>query len=354
VDGASPVKVVLRLIKMDKASAAKILSFEELGYTKDHAASFRDMINKPVGVIIVAGETGSGKSTTLANAIRGVIKDNSRNGVPEISVYTLEEPVETLIPGADQVPVSGKGAMAKAMRNVLRLDPDVIMVGEVRDQETAELMATAVQSGHKVLTTVHTSSALEVPGRLIGQQLRLPLDLIASPNFIAGLIFQRLLPVLCGHCKRPLQATDLAHSGELRERELYERLKRVGADEGNTLFTRGAGCPRCGNTGYKGRTVCAEVVLPDNTMLKHWAHGNLFDAIEYWRSTQEPNNPDSSQGRTALEHALTKMMAGKICPHDVEHGFGNLDTDARSASAASAEKILYDNTPIGSEMMKAS
>jgi type II secretory ATPase GspE/PulE/Tfp pilus assembly ATPase PilB-like protein len=313
------------------------------------------MINKPVGVIIVAGETGSGKSTTLANAIRGVIRDNSRNGVPEISVYTLEEPVETLIPGADQVPVSGKGAMAKAMRNVLRLDPDVIMVGEVRDQETAELMATAVQSGHKVLTTVHTSSALEVPGRLIGQQLRLPLDLIASPNFIAGLIFQRLLPVLCEHCKRPLQATDLAHSGNLRDRELHERLKRVGAHKDNTLFTRGAGCPRCDNTGYKGRTVCAEVVLPDNTMLKHWAHGNLFDAIEYWRSIRESNNnPHSSQGRTALEHALSKMMAGKICPHDVEHGFGNLDADAQLLATASTEPPLYDNTPIGSEMMKAS
>lgn len=349
----------------------KPLTLEQLGYNKKLSFYIKQSIAQPVGLTIIAGTTGSGKSTTLQNILLNKI--NERNG--EIKVITVEDPPEYYIPGASQVPVvrdeSGDAsvAFAKAIKAAMRSDPDLIMVGEIRDNQSAQLTIQAVQSGHQVLSTIHAQSALGIINRL--ENLQVGRDIIGAPEFIAGLIYQKLLPVLCPHCSIPLSSgripnkyslekiiedqgilttSDIFKYGQMNkhkvnivrylqdlkviksrdaelifheyyskneeeEKELF--LKRINEYYGNSndlnIHFQGDGCSYCKN-GIKGRTVVAEVVRPDLHMLDLITKKRDSELLTYWRK--------SLGGRFAAEDAYDKIKTGTVSPIDVEHELG--------------------------------
>ncbi|MDV2451759.1 type IV-A pilus assembly ATPase PilB [Xanthomonas hortorum] len=230
-------KVVLRILD---ASAAK-LGIEKLGYEADQQKLFLDAIHKPYGMVLVTGPTGSGKTVSLYTAL-GILNDETRN------ISTAEDPVEIRLPGVNQVQQNVKRGMtfAAALRSFLRQDPDIIMVGEIRDLETAEIAIKAAQTGHMVLSTLHTNDAPQTIARLMNMGIA-PYNITSSVTLV---IAQRLARRLCNHCKRkaPLPEHALLAEGFTAEQvaagiELYEAV----------------GCDEC-TEGYKGRTGIYQVM----------------------------------------------------------------------------------------------
>ena len=208
---------------------------EGSGMPEDVLKRFKKIIHAPHGIVLVTGPTGSGKTTTLYGAL-GIL--NQRN----VKIVTIEDPVEYRIAGVNQVQVNEKIELtfARMLRSFLRQDPDILLVGEIRDQETAQIAARAAMTGHLVLSTLHTNDAASTPGRLL--DLGIPGFLVAST--LLGVVSQRLLRVICSDCARPYQpSTD----------ELAWASHHFGADLRNVNFRKGAGCSRCNNTGFNGR-----------------------------------------------------------------------------------------------------
>ncbi len=230
-------KIVLRILD---GSAAK-LGIDKLGYEPDQQKLFEEAIHKPYGMVLVTGPTGSGKTVSLYTAL-GILNDETRN------ISTAEDPVEIRLPGVNQVQQNVKRGMtfAAALRSFLRQDPDIIMVGEIRDLETAEIAIKAAQTGHMVLSTLHTNDAPQTVARLMNMGIA-PYNITSSVTLI---IAQRLARRLCGKCKRPVdlpQHTLLAEGfteDEIRSGfKVYEPL----------------GCDEC-TDGYKGRTGIYQVM----------------------------------------------------------------------------------------------
>ncbi len=226
--------VVMRLL--DKATI--LYALPELGMGEDTFARFQTMIARPHGVILVTGPTGSGKTTTLYAALNAIVS-------PGIKLITVEDPVEYHLDGVNQIPVHPKVGMtfARGLRAILRHDPDVIMIGEIRDLETAEAAIQAALTGHLVLSTLHTNDAASVATRLI--------DMGVEPFLVAstltGAMAQRLVRRICAHCKVEYTPApeDLPRDLELAS--------------GSNLW-RGEGCRQCRNTGYRGRTGLFELL----------------------------------------------------------------------------------------------
>jgi len=223
---------------------ATVRELESLGMQTNEQDRFTHAINRPNGAVLVTGPTGSGKSTTLYAAL-GAVNDGAR------SVLTIEDPVESRIAGIKQMQVAPKAGMtfAGGLRAMLRADPDVIMVGEIRDRETAHIAVEAALTGHLVLSTLHTRDAPSALGRLI--------DMGIEPFLISSaidcVVAQRLVRMLCVHCKRPSKAPEslLAEYG-LQGCEVFEPV----------------GCPRCSNSGYRGRVGIYEVMSIDEEVRK--------------------------------------------------------------------------------------
>lgn len=294
------------------------------------------MMRSPWGVTIFAGETGSGKSTSLFTMMTDLAKWN-----PGSMLFTVEDPPEYNMEqfGIAQIPVPQKkdksdNPFAEALRSLMRLDPDLAMVGEIRDADSAEAVVNLVRSGHKIVSTVHASGALSIIERLM--TFNVDLSTMTSRSFIAGFIAQRLAPTLCEHCKE-----DYHDRIEFDVAGLHDRIASVTTD-GDTLFVRGSGCKHCNGTGIGGQTVLAEVVIPDGKLLEILRSGDFNGAYEYWRSFRQPTiaNIDGSMvGMTMLEHGILKMRAGLIAPDDLEHACGPL--------VGSGEA---DETIVGNEM----
>ncbi|MCL6712127.1 type IV-A pilus assembly ATPase PilB [Pseudomonas sp. R2.Fl] len=230
-------KVVLRILD---GSAAK-LGIDKLGYEKDQQKLFEDAIQKPYGMVLVTGPTGSGKTVSLYTAL-GILNDEIRN------ISTVEDPVEIRLPGVNQVQQNTKRGMtfAAALRSFLRQDPDIIMVGEIRDLETAEIAIKAAQTGHMVLSTLHTNDAPQTIARLMNMGIA-PYNITSSVTLV---IAQRLARRLCSRCKVPVE---LPHHALVAEGFSEEE---VGA--GFTLYDA-VGCEEC-TGGYKGRTGIYQVM----------------------------------------------------------------------------------------------
>jgi type II secretory ATPase GspE/PulE/Tfp pilus assembly ATPase PilB-like protein len=228
--------VVLRLLR----SGARLLSLEELGMPPTCLAQFDRLIHLPHGMILVTGPTGSGKTTTLYSAIARL--DRVRQ-----SIVTLEDPVEIRLPQVRQVSVQPKAGLTfqSGLRAILRQDPDCIMVGEIRDRETAEIALQAALTGHIVLSTLHTNSAAAATTRLL--DMGLPDFLVASA--LVGVLAQRLCRRLCTHCAR--SSRSLPRGME----SVAERLI------GDAPHMEAVGCKRCGNTGYEGRVGVYELLV---------------------------------------------------------------------------------------------
>ncbi len=232
-------KIVLRLL--DKSSV--LLNLTDLGFSEKALARFEKSYRKPYGAILVTGPTGSGKSTTLY-ATLNVLNTKEKN------IITVEDPVEYRLAGINQTQINPKAGLtfASGLRAILRSDPDIVMVGEIRDKETAQIAIESALTGHLVLSTLHTNDA---PGALT-RLTEMGVEPFLTASAIECVLAQRLARRLCPECKEPFQPTDEA----LRQNGFPEEVIGTGL----TLY-RPRGCPRCNNTGYKGRLGIYEVML---------------------------------------------------------------------------------------------
>ncbi len=227
-------KIVIRILSTGQIALRKIT---DLGMSDYNYQLFESMLRVPHGVILVTGPTGSGKTTTLYAALGEIAR-------PNVNVVTVEDPVEKAIDGINQCQVNQKAGMtfAAALRSILRQDPDIVMIGEMRDTETADIGIRAAITGHLVLSTLHTNDAASTVVRLVDMGVA---SYMVATSLI-GVIAQRLVKVLCPDCKRPRMSTE-------EENELMKIPSSIQIYEP-------VGCPACNNTGYKGRTAIHEII----------------------------------------------------------------------------------------------
>ena len=282
--------MVLRLLD----TSGGIYSLDGLGMIKSDIDKIQSIIQKPYGMILSTGPTGSGKSTS----IYAILNELNR---PDSNIMTLEDPVEYRIDNIRQVQLNRKAGMtfASGLRSILRQDPDIIMLGEIRDPETAAIAVQAAQTGHRLLSTVHTNDAAGAISRLV--------DMNIEPFLISSVLLasfaQRLVRTICPYCKEKYQPPKAA-------------LMAVGLDGiENASFMRGKGCNQCLNTGYKGRTGIFEVLINDE-MIQHMilekrsAQEISREAkkMRTLRTLQEDAANKVLQGITTLEEAATAVM----------------------------------------------
>jgi type IV pilus assembly protein PilB len=269
---------VLRVLDKESMSEkfAK-LSLEVVGFSDADLTKFRRYIKEPYGMVLVTGPTGSGKTTTLYAAVSEIKNDEDK-------IITVEDPVEYQIKGITQIPVNEKKGLtfARGLRSILRHDPDKIMVGEIRDQETAQIAINAALTGHLVFTTVHANNVLDVLGRFLNMGVE-PYNFVSALNCILA---QRLVRVICNYCKAPVQYPDsyLVESG-------------LNPDEWRDVtFYEGPGCFECGGTGFRGRTAIHE----------------LLDLSEHIREMILDKRPASEIKRVARDEGMTFLRESAL------------------------------------------
>jgi type IV pilus assembly protein PilB len=233
---------VLRVLDKESMSEKfRKLTLDVVGFGEEDLRRFRRYIREPYGMVLVTGPTGSGKTTTLYAALNEIKSDEDK-------IITIEDPVEYQIRGITQIPVNEKKGLtfARGLRSILRHDPDKILVGEIRDQETAQIAINSALTGHLVFTTVHANNVVDVLGRFLNMG-------VEAYNFVSALnciLAQRLVRTICEYCKHPVRYDDefLRNSG--LDPELWRSFD----------FHEGAGCIECGGTGYRGRTAIHELL----------------------------------------------------------------------------------------------
>lgn len=285
--------VVLRLL--DRSSVA--LDFEALGFDHSARKGLDALLKEPNGIILVTGPTGSGKTTTLYAALES-LNDPGRK------IFTVEDPIEYQMTGINQIQVQPKIGLtfASALRSILRQDPDVILVGEMRDLETAEVAIQASLTGHLVLSTVHTNSAAATVTRLI--DMGVEEYLLASS--LKGILAQRLVRRVCGACAAPVDDGSVLAE---RARDLAKSLPRAPGSVDTSHMRTAAGCSACRNTGYAGRTTIGELMLVNEDIRR---------AILGRASESALNEAAAVQGMTGMfENGLAKVLAGETTLDDV-------------------------------------
>lgn len=287
-------------------------TLEELGYTTQQVEIIKMAVKLPFGAVIVAGPTGSGKTTTLASCMEMV--DSTQK------LYSIEDPVEKVVESATQVPVNTEKEdrdFAHMGRAALRMDPDVIILGEMRDEETAQVMVRASITGHLVLTTLHTNRATAIVTRLVDMGIS-PV-LLSDSSVLRCLMCQRLIPKLCLHCAIPLRSSP-KHQAFLA---VWESV--LGADTLNTAKARGSGCTKCHRTGVSGRTVVAEVIWVDEVG-RHFIQ--KCDTLN-WEKYLKENGWIDFHGRAV------QLIRDGICdPFDAEKVVGPINPATQASSFA--------------------
>jgi len=286
--GQHQERVVMRIL--DKQ--ADKLDLEQLGIAADQIEILRRIIHKPYGIMLVTGPTGSGKTTTLYSAL-SVLNDHSRN------IMTVEDPIEYYIDGVGQTQVNTKVEMtfARGLRAILRQDPDVVMIGEIRDLETAQIAVQASQTGHLVLSTLHTNTAVGAITRLRDMGVE-PYQLSSS---LIGLMAQRLVRTLCKNCKIPYEASTV----EKEQLGVSTRKKLT--------LHKAVGCPACRHTGYLGRSGVHEIIEVDR-QLETMIHDNASEqSLEAYAREKGPGILQSGRdkviaGETTLREVLRVTM----------------------------------------------
>lgn len=365
--------MVIRILKFGEKSSYTLLT--ELGYTEGQAKTIYSFSSDPIGATIIAGTTGSGKSTTLKNLITKKIMDHKAT----LKVITVEDPPEYEIQHATQIPVirddtgSGAAGFASAIRTAMRSDPDILMIGEVRDSQSAALLVGATQSGHQVLSTVHAPSAVGIISRL--ESLGISRDVLSSSDFISGFIYQKLLPKLCQNCaiayknddgslssphseesiavslgkceskdilkikatkrnstiSRSLQDDGIISEKDVKDIKLEfqrrnhdflasgfdKRLNNVLSGNVSGVKYKGMGCSECDGTGLTGRMVVAEILTPNKEILNTIKAGNDLETKKVWL--------ESISGTPIMETALGRVVTGMVDPIDVEKEIGTID-----------------------------
>jgi len=269
---------VLRVLDKETLSEKfQSLTLDVVGFSTDETKRFRRYIREPYGMVLVTGPTGSGKTTTLYAAINEIKSDEDK-------IVTIEDPVEYQLKGITQIPVNEKKGLtfARGLRSILRHDPDKIMVGEIRDQETAQIAIQSALTGHLVFTTVHANNVTDVIGRFINMGVE-PYNFVSALNCILA---QRLVRLICHNCKRPRNyaAQELRDSG----------IDPARASE--FVFMEGAGCLECSGTGYHGRTAICE----------------LLDLSDHIREMIVGRRPTSEIKRAAIEEGMITLRESGV------------------------------------------
>ena len=259
------------------------LSLDIVGFPDKELQRFRKYIREPYGMVLVTGPTGSGKTTTLYAALSEIKSTEDK-------IITIEDPVEYQLRGITQIPINEKKGLtfARGLRSILRHDPDKIMVGEIRDPETAQIAIQSALTGHLVFTTVHANNVIDVLGRFLNMGVE-PYQFVAALNCVLA---QRLVRLICQHCKRPAKVT-------------AEQLRESALDPGLAMthtFYEGAGCIECSGTGFKGRTAICELL-------------NLSDPIRELILARRPNSEVKRAAhdegmRFLRESAVEKVLQG--------------------------------------------
>jgi type II secretory ATPase GspE/PulE/Tfp pilus assembly ATPase PilB-like protein len=320
-------RMVIRLLY---DSGSVIPTLEQLGYLPEHIKMIEAMRRLTSGVQIVSGATGSGKSTTLSSILASIIQDAKKrgtalvkNGVEQflgLSVVTIEDPPEYKIDGAIQTPlITDKSdeneiriAWARSISAIVRQDPDVIMVGEVRDQGSAKTTFDAALTGHSVWTTVHTTDAVGIMMRIDG--LGVEPDRMLDPEIVTGLINQSLAQKLCPHCSIPW--ADALKTGEI-DPGLCERVASYCVIDG--VRVRGKGCQHCKGSGIVGRMVVAEVIMPNLEFMEVFKAKGKAQAKRHWIVEMG--------GITKGMALIRRINQGLIDPAEGERSVSPLDRD---------------------------
>ena len=282
-------KVVMRILD----ASSLCLDLTKLGFEPDALSIYKKNIEVPYGIILVTGPTGSGKSTTLYSTLSTI-------NYPDRNIITIEDPVEYVLQGINQVQARADIGLtfAAGLRSFLRQDPDIIMVGEIRDTETAEIAINAALTGHLVFSTLHTNDA---PGA-VTRLNNMGIEPFLTTSTVIMVVAQRLVRVICKHCKEPYEVPgDFLSSIGVKEAEIKGK-KKV------TLY-RGKGCDNCSNTGYRGRTACFEVME---------IHDDLRELILNRESTHLIKSKARESGMVTLrEVAIKKLLTGVTTVEEV-------------------------------------
>lgn len=308
--------VALRLLHVGQETVSR--SLDALGYTKEQESLLVDALRQPSGLILLCGTTGAGKSTTCATLAE--LWGNRYQGTRMLR--SLEDPPEYVIAGARQMPVSRKDAQSKgdeegfhrALRAAMRMDPDALFLGEVRDAITADLLQQLVLTGHKAFATLHGGSVFAAIGRL--QELGVSLSRLASEGFINAIVHQHLVPVLCPHCARAYSAEEVGVALHAQYQE------DLGEANLATAKVRGDGCEHCTN-GLRGRTALASILTPDAGFRQLLRSGDDAGAMAYWRSGRSASH-GGVQARTQVAQAVELIRQGVLSPVDADLALGRL------------------------------
>jgi type IV pilus assembly protein PilB len=266
------------------------LRLDILGFPEAELKRFRKYIAEPYGMVLVTGPTGSGKTTSLYAALSEIRSIEDK-------IITIEDPVEYQLAGITQIPINEKKGLtfARGLRSILRHDPDKIMVGEIRDPETAQIAIQSALTGHLVFTTVHANNVLDVLGRFLNMGVE-PYQFVSALNCVLA---QRLVRLICNHCKKPAKISP----------ELLAESALPAGFATTHVFYEGAGCIECGGTGYKGRTAICELLdLSDR----------IREMILERRPTSEIKKMAREEGMRFLrESAVEQVMLGRTTLREI-------------------------------------
>lgn len=338
-------------------SSASIRSLDGAGYLPSHMDILKRVIHSEGGMVVFSGVVGSGKSTSLTSLMTMLPLD--------IKIVSFEDPVELDIPYAyqktitrDLLATGADPAFTSATRALYRSALDVLYLGEIRDRETGLVARQVAESGHSVYTTTHARSSLGIMDRFSSPAIGVPRDVLATPEIVKLLVYQALLPTSCPHCAKSPE--DYVREAKLAGKELndhkdyFDRLERLyGIDASRYRLRDHNGCPHCRKeelpelNGFRGRTVVAEMVEPDEQMLSHVLTGNNIELNRYWRSLASQSFDDENLvGKTTMECAIYKCIHGLIDPREVEPRFMSFETveaKRKGAKKAAARPASHDN-----------
>lgn len=328
--------VVMRILRSNSASRIQQLTLDKLGFTPWQVDRLHDALSSAWGGIFVAGITGSGKTTTLNTMLAYLAQEGTRK------LITIEDPVEYELAGASHLSIQrgalesapGSNPFHGAMLSFLRMDPDVGLFGEIRDSLSANMAQVAIQTGHKILSTVHATSALGVVSRLNSHIVGLQRDDLCSPEFMSALVYQVLIPLNCDHCKVPAR-----HVMSPEALDIY--VKGFGLQADTIFCASDRGCPHCRKplidystgerNGTHGLKVGAEVIVPDLRLLELLLERRDLEARRYWRSRQKsPFTDPDMDGKEAWGHVLYDLSQGRVDPFYFERTFGRASLLAQS------------------------